>query len=315
MKVLHGYKASFAEGPFWDQQDERLLYVDLVNLAVIQHDIENDTVVKWHFETPITSIVKKDEEHYILVTNQKLLLFNKITQEVSDYYVFTNLEEFHLLNDAKLDSQGNIWFGSVDDRFRSYKESPETAMKEYPYQPSKFYRLSKKKILTEFDFPVTLSNGIAFNEAENVVFHVDSATQAIWKLEFDVNQKLIDRSKFFECDQTLGFPDGITIDANGDLWVPLFKSRFIATNYDKSSKMLKVSGKTGTILEQYDFPISHITSCQFGGNELQYLFVTTANELLDPKEKQQQQDAGKIHVFEVGITGVKTKLFKNESVV
>lgn len=315
MKVLNGYKASFAEGPFWDEQDERLLYVDLANLAVIQHDIENDTVVKWHFETPITAIIKKDAAHYILVTNQKLLLFNKVTQEVSDYYEFPNLEAFHLLNDAKLDSQGNIWVGSVDDRFKFFKENPETAMEQYPHQPSKFYRLSKEKVLTEFDFPVTLSNGIAFNEAENIIFHVDSATQAIWKLEFDTDQKLINRTKFFECEQTLGFPDGITMDANGDLWVPLFKSRFIAKNYDRSSKMLKVSGETGQVLEQYDFPISHITSCQFGGNDLQYLFVTTANDLLDPQEKEEQPDAGKIHVLDVGVTGVKTKAFEDKTVI
>lgn len=315
MKILNGYKASFAEGPFWDQDDERLLYVDLVNKAVIQHDIENDTATKWHFDTPITSIIKDDKDHYILVTNQKLIQFNKVTGEVQDYYVFYDLEEFHLLNDAKSDSHGNIWFGTVDDRFKFFKESPETALQVYPYQPSKFYRLSKEKVLTEFDFPVTLSNGIAFNEAENILYHVDSATQALWKLEFDQNQQLINRTKFFECEQLLGFPDGITIDMNGDLWVPLFKSRFIATNYNKGSKMLKISGMTGEIKEQYDFEISHITSCQFGGKDLQYLFVTTANDLLDEKEKAIQRDAGKIHVFEVGVTGLKTHTTVNGNVI
>lgn len=315
MKILNGYKASFAEGPFWDHEDERLLYVDLVNMAVIQHDIENDRSIKWYFETPITSIIKQDKEHYILVTNQKLIQFNKITKEIKDYYVFTDLEEFHLLNDAKSDSRGNIWFGSVDDRFKYFKESPETALQAYPYQPSKFYRLSKEKVLTEFDFPVTLSNGIAFNETENIVYHVDSGTQAIWKLKFDKNQQLINRTKFFECEPLLGFPDGITIDVNGDLWAPLFKSRYIATNYDKTSKMVKISGKTGTVLEQYNLEVSHITSCQFGGNDLQYLFVTTANDLLDEKEKEVQQDAGKIHVFEVGVTGFKTRIPENENVI
>lgn len=315
MKVLNGYIAAFAEGPFWDQQDERLLYVDLPNMAVIQHDIESDTVIKWYFETPITAIIKHDDEHYIFITNQKLIKFNKFTEEISDFYVFDNLEEFHLLNDAKLDSRGNIWMGTVDDRFKYFKESPITALKKYPYQPAKFYRLSKNKVLTEFDFPITLSNGIAFNEAENVVYHVDSATQAIWKLEFDVNHRLINRTKFFECDQLLGFPDGITIDENGDLWVPLFKSSFIVSNYDKTSKMLKISGQTGAIIEEYEFAISHITSCQFGGGNLQYLFVTTANDLLGEKEKELQQDAGKIHVFEVGVNGLKSIKSVKEEII
>lgn len=303
MKVLQGYKALFAEGPYWDSQEQVLLYVDLPNKAVIRHDIKTDQITRWLFETPITAIMKYDEMHYILVTNKKLILFNTCTLEQSDYYVFDNLESYHLLNDAKMDKHKNIWIGTVDDRFRYFKENPETALQKYPEQPSKFYRLSFNKQLTEYDFPITLSNGISLNEDEGILYHVDSATQGIWKMSYDGDGNINNRELFFECDQLLGFPDGITIDENGDLWAPLFKSKFIVENYNDKSVMYKISGKTGDILEQYHFDISHITSCQFGGENLQYLFITTACDLLNELNKNLQPSAGKIHVLEVGATG------------
>lgn len=311
MKILNGYKALFAEGPFWDAEDEVLMYVDLANCRVIRHDIAIDKVETWEFSTPITAIMKFDELHYILVTNQKLILFNKKTFAQSDYYRFDKLEQYHLLNDAKMDLQGNIWIGTVDARFRYFKENPATALKVYTEQPSKLYRLSKEKKLIEYEFPITLSNGIAINEDQKKLYHVDSAAQAIFKMDFDEEGNVTNRMKHFECEQIWGFPDGITIDSNGDLWVPLFKSKFIAENYGEGSKMLKICGDSGAILEEYNFSLSHITSCQFGGEYLQYLFVTTVNELLGMDEKDKQVNAGKVHQLEVGISGRRNEMIVN----
>lgn len=300
MQYLEGYKAIFAEGPFWDEQRGLLLYVDLAKKAVVNHDLQKDEAYSWYFDTPITAIMKKDAAHYVLVTNQKLLLFNHETEQVSDYFVFDELEPYHLLNDAKMDRFGNIWVGTVDDRFPAFKEHPDTALANYPEAPSKLYKLTPDKQLQTFDFAITLSNGIAFNEEQNIMYHVDSAAQAIWKLTFDDQQALVKRELFFESPMQSGFPDGISIDENGHLWVALFQSNYIQQHFTEPSKVIKLCGETATVLEEIILDVPHVTSCLYGGPTKNSLFVTTATEM--QQSDTPRQHAGKIAVVQCGKT-------------
>ena len=92
----------------------------------------------------------------------------------------------------------------------------------------------------------------------------------------------------------LGFPDGMTVDSEGNLWIASFLG----------ASVLKVSPK-GDVLTRVTFPAARITSCCFGGPDYQHLFVTSASKHAEPNELEAFPKAGALFVVKnTGVTGL-----------
>jgi sugar lactone lactonase YvrE len=100
----------------------------------------------------------------------------------------------------------------------------------------------------------------------------------------------------------MGKPDGMTIDTEGMLWVALWNGQGVA----------RWNPYTGELLQQIELPVAQVTSCTFGGNDLQHLFVTTAKVGLSEAEMEKQSLAGSVFVIEnIGVKGLPAVLFKD----
>ena len=122
------------------------------------------------------------------------------------------------------DPQGRIWTGSVDDHFKGFKESANALTMKFTDQKGFVYRVDKSLAVHQVKDKVAVSNGIDFDPDRNLMYHVDSATQAIVQFDFDPKTGEISNEEMvYEFDEIDGFPDGMTIDREGMLWVALFK--------------------------------------------------------------------------------------------
>ena len=124
------------------------------------------------------------------------------------------IEPGHRFNDGAADPHGHFWAGTMAD-----DESPgEGAM----------YRLSPDGRVTEVFDDLACSNGIDWSLDGRTMYYIDSPTQRVDTFAFEADGRLGERRPFIEIDRADGIPDGLTVDADGGLWVGLWDGYRVA---------------------------------------------------------------------------------------
>jgi sugar lactone lactonase YvrE len=182
-------------------------------------------------------------------------------------------------NDGGCDPDGRFYCGSM-----AYDERPGVAVL-FRLDPD----LSVHTILTG----VSVSNGLDWSPDGRLAYYVDTLTRRIDVFDYDHARGLEDRRPFAIIEE--GYPDGITVDAEGGVWVAIW-GRGEVRRYEPNSQLT----------ELVELPVSQVSACTFGGTKLDELFVTTSREDLDTNE---QPSAGAIFVVEPGVRGQLARSF------
>jgi sugar lactone lactonase YvrE len=183
------------------------------------------------------------------------------------------------MNDGACDPAGRFWAGSM-----AYDASPG-AGSLYRYDaPGQWVR-------TLAD--LTISNGIGWSPDGRSMYHVDSGAGTVSVLAYDVRDGTAsDRRPLIAIDPDRGVPDGLCVDAHGDLWVAIWGGGEVH-RYSPS----------GTLETVVRLPVSQPTSCALGGPDGRTLFIATARLGLSTDEAGQQPDAGLIFACGVETPG------------
>jgi sugar lactone lactonase YvrE len=141
---------------------------------------------------------------------------------------------------------------------------------------------------------VSLSNGLDWNAEGTRMYYVDTPTRQIAVFDYDVaSGDLLNRRVAVEIPASLGYPDGLTVDAEGMLWLALWGGGAL-TRWDP---------RTGRLLARHSLPVSQVTSCAFGGANLDILYVTSARDGLTPAQLAAEPLAGAIFALDAGVLG------------
>jgi len=136
--------------------------------------------------------------------------------------------------------------------------------------------LSVEKVLDG----VTISNGLGFSPDGTHAYYVDTPTRRVDVLDHR-DGTLTGRRTAFEPADGPGSPDGLTVDAQGCVWVALFDGAAVHRY-----------APDGELLAAVPLPVAQVTACTFGGPELDRLYVTTSREGLDADTLTAQPLAG-----------------------
>jgi sugar lactone lactonase YvrE len=127
------------------------------------------------------------------------------------------------------------------------------------------------------------------------MYFIDSTTQCVQCFLFDAEKAEIKFEKVvIEIDKKLGTPDGMTIDEEGMLWI---------AHYDGFA-VGRWNPATGKLLEKIELPVPQVTSCAFGGENLDNLIITTAREKMNEEDLKNYPDSGNIFVAKTNVKGV-----------
>jgi sugar lactone lactonase YvrE len=184
------------------------------------------------------------------------------------------------VNDGKCDARGRFVSGTMDNEQRRGAAA--------------LYQLHVDGTLVELLPGVTLSNGLDWNQTGDRLYHVDTTTERVDAFDYDLDSGRIgERRPFADLRDAPGRPDGLTVDAEGGVWVAVARAG-VVHRYDERGRLDAVIA----------FPTPIVTSCTFGGRDLRDLYVTSSRALLPEPQRAQDPVAGSVFVVEgLGVQG------------
>ena len=265
------------ESCFWDPRYNCLVWTDIQGKKAWKLD-DNNQSLEFNLPDRAGFILPRKKEGFIIgfpnfiaISDQSFSSFEKICD------VESTINETRI-NDAKVDPYGGIVFGT-------YNEDPDKINRK---PIANLYRLAPDLSLTHLLSNITVSNGIAFSQNENIMYFADTPTGRIQKFKYTQ-----DFNKFNELDSNIifkdvGEPDGATVDINNNYWSARVRGKCIISIDTKSEK----------ILEKINLPTNTPTCVTFGGNNLSSLYVTSLRA--DPTN---DNEGGNLHRIETDTRG------------
>jgi sugar lactone lactonase YvrE len=287
VRCLHQGANTLGEGPLWHQG--RLYWVDILARQIHALHPDSGQHRSWLLPDRIGFLVPAASGQFIGGLKRGLARIDLR----GDAPVLTDLgtpeadRPGNRFNDAKCDRQGRLWAGTMNDG------NSEPTGWLYRYTPEEGFRA--------VDGPYCVTNGPAISPDGKTLYHSDSSRRVIYAFDLhEARGELSGRRPFVQLGASDGFPDGMTTDAAGCLWV----AKFGGWGLDRYRP-------DGSLAERIDLPVRNVTSCAFGGERLDRLFVTTARLGQSAEELAAQPLAGGLfEVEQPGAVGVPAGVFR-----
>jgi sugar lactone lactonase YvrE len=210
------------------------------------------------------------------------------TEEGDGFHIAVPIESrrrTNRMNDAKCDPAGRLFAGTT-----AFDFAPESGA---------LYRIEPDWSWATVVSDVTTSNGTAWSPDGTRMYFIDSATQGVDVFDYDVASGSVGtRRRLVSIAPEDGVPDGMTVDADGRLWVACF-----------GAGAVRCYSPSGAMVQLIDLPVSQVTSCAFGGRDLLDLYVTTAGYRLTREQRTAEPLAGATFVCRPGAVGAPAASF------
>lgn len=278
-------RVCLGESPVWDTGNRLLYFVDISGgeIKVLHPQGRVETV--YQSTARVGALSLTDNGNLIFTENASIAMLNITTQEVYRRTAAVVDGTGYRFNDGACDPQGRFVTGLMD-------EAPERRMGAlYRYDSD----LNAEIILRD----VALPNGLAWSEDGHSLFFVDSIARSIFRTTYSTEGELGGVKLFAQTPTELGRPDGIALDKAGGLWVCQFNGGCLL-RYDRD----------GQLSHHLAMPVPRPTSCCFGGEDLNTLYITTARFAMTSAELAEYPDAGDVYAFRPDVAGIPRYLYR-----
>lgn len=274
VQLLHEAKATLGEGPVWDARTQNLYWVDILNKKVFAWD---QTIAE--VDDFVGCLAPQPNGHLIL---GKRFSFVDLDPDTGHQAILAAVSEpaANRFNDGKCDPAGRFLAGSMD-----MNEKNATG---------RLYRFDGKKVETLIS-NVTISNGMAWSPDHKTFYYIDTPTREICAYDYDITHgEINNRRVAFTVPESMGWPDGMTSDMQGNVWVALWGGAQIS----------KWNPRTGKLLEQIPIPALQTSSCAFGGKNMNELYITSARVGMSETALSKYPLSGGVFKVETTIEGM-----------
>lgn len=278
------------EGAFWNHQTQELFWVDIEGKKFHMYDPGTGTNRSFPTPSRIGTVVPYNQDQAIIALEDGIYSIHPRFGTIAEFAEIEKGIAINRFNDGKCDPNGNLWVGSMN-----LKEDQASGA---------VYKIAESGEVTMMIQGVTISNGIVWTKDASTMYYIDTPTGKIRAYDFDPATSTISNARTaVVVSPELGYPDGMAIDAEDKLWVGLWNGNAVA----------RFDPLTGKLISKIEVPAHNVTSCAFGGPELDRLYITTARMDMTKAEMEKYPLAGSIFVANPGVKGVPSKFFgKNE---
>lgn len=280
--VALDFRGSLAEGLHWDARRDRLWFVDINGQRIACWRPGDSSWREWPAPQRVGWIIPTIDDDSLMAGFQQGVVRVNLSGELRFEWLCRQFADSPSLrlNDAKADASGALWAGSLncDDESRS---------------DGALFRIdaaAEQAVVVDTGYRV--ANGPAIHPGGRWMLHTDSGRRTIYAFDLDVERGQATHRRVWKVlDDAEGYPDGMTFDAEGCLWLAHWGAGCVS-RYSSD----------GQLLRRVELPTSHISNVCFGGDRLDRLFVTSARVGLTAQQLDAQPTAGAL--FEIDPQGV-----------
>ena len=282
IEVVIDVKTILGEGPLWDVEEQRLYFIDSFGCNVFRCTHDGREVRAWDVPSKIGSMALRAKGGAVVSLEDGFYGLDFDTGEVDLIVDPEPGKDGNRINDGKVDRRGRFLAGSMDKG----EDGPNGAL----------YRLDPDLSLHTLDTGIVVSNGPCWSPDGSIFYFADTWSGEIWAYDYDLaTGNVSNRRTFAKVDtSTGGAADGSTVDAEGCLWN--------AQVYD--GKIVRYA-PDGTVERVIEMPVRKVTSCMFGGPDLDILYITSMAKPPLPRFPGDGVQRGSLFaIHDLGIKGV-----------
>ncbi len=268
------------EGPVWDASRGLLVWVDI--LAGYVHTLDPATGARTWFEVgdPVGAVGLTRSGRLVLALSDGFALADHDGERLTRVPGFGVDPAAVRFNDGKPDPWGNFCAGTM-------------AWDESGSPPGSLYRLAPDGTVTELFGDVGLSNGLDWSDDRRLFYYADSNSGRVDLFDTDPDTGTLSGRRPFVIVPDAGtLPDGLTLDAEGCVWLAVWGSGEL--------RRYTPDGRLDTVVR---LPARQVTSAAFGGSDLGTLYITTALEGYTEADLTEQPHAGDVFACVPGVSG------------
>jgi xylono-1,5-lactonase len=269
--------AILGEGPVWSASEGAVWFVDIKAPAIHRFHPASGERRTWPAPARVGFVAPTRDGQWIAGLKTGLHRFSPETGNFTLLHVVEPHAPNNRLNDSFVDSEGFLWFGSMDDN----EEEPSGAL----------YQLGAEGCIRR-DPGYVVTNGPAESPDGRILYHTDTLAGIIYAFD-RARTGALTRKRVFARFEPGAYPDGPIVDSEGCVWSGVF-----------GGWGLKRFSPHGEVLAEIRLPCSAVTKAAFGGDDLRTLYITTAHVALNAEERKAQPLAGGLFRARVDVPGL-----------
>jgi sugar lactone lactonase YvrE len=243
--------AELGEAPVWDAERHALIWVD-VDRGLVHRRVQGRVDETLAAGQPVGCAVPRAGGGLALALRDGFALTQPAGGAPRLVAPVERERAGARMNGGACDRRGRFWAGTMSLR----GDTRNAAL----------YRLDADLTVTRVLPCISVSNGIGWSPAGDVLYHVDTPRMRIDLYDVDADAGTIaGRRAVIPVADELGKPDGLTVDAEGGIWVALWGGAAVQRFWPDGEPAGRV-----------ELPVTNVTACCFGDADLGTLYVTTA---------------------------------------
>lgn len=273
-------KATLGEGPAWDAKTQTLYWLD-----IFEKRIYAGARILAELDDFVGCLAPRKNGNLLLGKRFSFADFEPATAQVTILASVSEPSE-NRFNDGKCDPAGRFLAGSMDMN----EKDPTGAL--YSFDGKQVTRLLNG---------VTISNGLAWSVDHKTFYYIDTPTREVKAFDYDVaNGQIANRRVALNVPESFGWPDGMTSDTEGNLWIAMWGG----------AQVTKWNPNTGKLLEQIPVSALQTSSCVFGGRDMNELYITSARKGMSEVDLKKYPLSGGLFKVITNVVGMPTFEFE-----
>ena len=250
------------ESPLWHPGQGCVYWTDINGFKINRYCHETRELKSWRFDAPVCTLsLTSDAEWLLVAVGARLILWSPVDDRRVAFAQPERDWPYNRLNDGGSDPKGVFWVGSM----RNNVGADGRDLKVEGFTGS-LYRVTPDGEVSVADSGFGITNTLVWSPDQSIFYCGCSVRNIIYAYDYDAATSSIRNRRLFIANGGAGVPDGSAMDEDGCLWNCRYGGGCI----------LRISA-AGKIAEEIRMPVSNITNCSFGGEDLRTLYVTTAS--------------------------------------